>query len=69
MEGATDALKAPHGKRSQQTPERRKIRELERELRRKNDALAEAGALLLLKKRLEEMSGDADGDSTTRNGT
>ncbi|MCP3913929.1 MAG: IS3 family transposase [bacterium] len=52
MEAATGALKAPHGKRNQQTPERRKIRELERELRRKNDALAEAGALLLLKKRL-----------------
>lgn len=69
MEAATGALKAPHGKRSEQTPERRKIRELERELRRKNDALAEAGALLLLKKRFEEMSGDADGDSTTRKGT
>ncbi len=69
MEAATGALKAPHGKRSEQTPERRKIRELERELRRKNDALAEAGALLLLKKRFEEMWGDADGESTTRKGT
>jgi transposase-like protein len=69
MEGATGALKAPHGKRSEQTSEHRKIRELERELRRKNDALAEAGALLLLKKRFEEMSGDADGDSSTRRGT
>ena len=69
MEGATGALKAPHGKRSEQTPERRKIRELERELRRKNDALAEAGALLLLKKRFEEMLGDADDASTTRKGT
>ena len=69
MEGATGALKAPHGKRSQQTPERRRIRELERELRRKNDALAEAGALLLLKKRFEEMLGDADDESSTRKGT
>ena len=69
MEGAEGALKAPHGKRSEQTPERRRIRELERELRRKNDALAEAGALLLLKKRFEEMLGDADDASTTRRGT
>jgi transposase-like protein len=69
MEAATGALKAPHGKRSEQTLERRKIRELERELRRKNDALAEAGALLLLKKRFEEMLGDADGESSTTKGT
>ena len=69
MEGATGALKAPHAKRSQQTPEARRIRELESELRRKNDALAEAGALLLLKKRFEEMLGDADGESGTRRGT
>jgi transposase-like protein len=69
MKGAADALKAPHAKRSEQTPERRKIRQLESEMRRKNDALAEAGALLLLKKRFEEMSGDADGDSSTRRGT
>ena len=69
MEAAAGALKAPHGKRSEQTPERRKIRDLERELRRKNDALAEAGALLLLKKRFEEMLGDRDGSSTTRKGT
>ena len=69
MEGAEGALKAPHGKRSEQTPERRKILDLERELRRKNDALAEAGALLLLKKRFQEMLGDKDGSSTTRRGT
>ncbi len=69
MEAAEGALKAPHGKRSEQTPERRKIRDLERELRRKNDALAEAGALLLLKKRFEEMLGDEDRSSITRRGT
>jgi len=68
MEGAEGALKAPHGKRSEQTPERRRIRELEREVRRKNDALAEASALLLLKKRFEEMLGDEDGSSITRRG-
>lgn len=69
MEGAAGALKAPHGKRSEKTPESRRIKQLESELRRKNDALAEAGALLLLKKRFEEMLGDADGESATRRGT
>jgi len=69
MAAAEGALKAPHGKRSEQTPERRKIRELERELRRKNDALAEASALLILKKKFESLLGDEDDASGTRKGT
>ena len=69
MAGATDALKAPHGKRSENTPELRKIRALERELRRKNDALAEASALLILKKKFQELMGDEDDATGTRKGT
>jgi transposase-like protein len=69
MEAAEGALKAPHGKRSEHTPERRRIRELERELRRKNDALAEASALLILKKKFESLLGDEDDASGTRSGT
>lgn len=68
-EGATGALKAPHGKRSENTPERRKIRALERELRRKNDALAEASALLILKKKFQELMGVEDDATGTRKGT
>ena len=68
-EAATGALKAPHGKRSENTPEARKIRALERELRRKNDALAEASALLILKKKFEELMGDEDDATGTRKGT
>ena len=68
-EAATGALKAPHGKRSENTPEARKIRALERELRRKNDALAEASALLILKKKFQELMGDADDATDTRKGT
>ena len=69
MEGATGALKAPHGKRSERTPEFRKIKELERELHRKDKALAEVAALLALKKKAQEIWGDEDDDTGTRKGT
>jgi transposase len=38
----------------------KRIRDLERELARKEKALAEAAALLILKKKVEQMSEDAD---------
>jgi transposase len=69
MEGATGALKAPHGKRSENTPEQRKIRELERDLNRKDKALAEVSALLILKKKYEAFLEGKDGDTPTRKGT
>jgi len=53
---ATQALAEPAEKRAspQQTKEdRRRIKELERELRRKDKALAEAAALLVLSKKIE----------------
>ena len=53
MEAATGALKAPHAKKSERTPEARKIKELERELHRKEKALAEVAALLALKKKVQ----------------
>ena len=69
MEAATGALKAPHGKRSERTPEFRKIKELERELLRKDRALAEVTALLALKKKIQELWGDEDDDTPTRKET
>jgi transposase-like protein len=39
---------------------KRRIRELEKELRRKDKALAEAAALLVLKKKAQEIWGDED---------
>ena len=45
------------------TSDKRRIRELERELRRKDRALAEAAALLLLQKKMRELLGDEDGDT------
>jgi transposase len=69
LAAATGALKGLHGQRAQATPESRKIQELERELRRKDKALAEVTALLALKKKLEEIWGDEDDDTATRSGT
>jgi len=40
----------------------RRLRALERELARKEKALAEAAALLVLKKKLQVLEGDEDGD-------
>jgi hypothetical protein len=42
------------------SPERRRIQDLERELQRKEKALVEAAALLLLKKKAQKIWGDGD---------
>ena len=68
-EAATGALKAPHAKRSERTPEFRRIKDLERELLRKDRALAEVTALLALKKKIQELWGDEDDNTGTRKGT
>jgi transposase len=48
------------------TAEGRRVRELERELRRKDKALAEAAALLVLKKKAQAIWGDEDDDTAPR---
>ena len=48
--------------------ERKRILELERELRRKDKALAEAAALLILEKKVRAIWGDGDDDMDTRSG-
>lgn len=54
-QAATGALERPADtvSRTASAPERRRVRELERELHRKEKALAEAAALLVLSKKLE----------------
>jgi transposase len=59
----------PKSGRGQDSPEAKRIRELERELRRKEKALAEVAALLALKKRAAEIWGDEDDDTPTRSAT
>ena len=66
---AEGALKSTHAKASERTPEARRIKELERDLHRKNKALAEVTALLALKKRVQEIWGDEDDNTPTRSGT
>lgn len=46
------------------TPEEKRIEELERELRRKDKALAETAALLVLRKKLNALWGEAEGEDT-----
>lgn len=57
------ALAALSGTR-QRTAEQKRVRKLESELRRKDKALAEAAALLVLSKKLNALWGDEDGDTT-----
>jgi len=65
---AIDALKNLKKKRSERTPEARRNKALERELRYKEKALAEVTALLVLKKKVQEIWGDGDDDTPLRNG-
>jgi transposase-like protein len=58
------ALGQPEGRASAAN---RQIRTLERELARKDKALAEAAALLILKKKIEERLGEEDDDTDEEN--
>lgn len=51
------------------SPEARRVRELERELARKDKALAEAAAILVLKKKAAAIWGDGDDDTPKKNGS
>jgi transposase len=60
------------GKRPARSPEHtaaaRRVKDLEKELRRKDKALAETAALLVLKKKVQAIWGDGDDDTATKNG-
>lgn len=55
--------------RAKRSPEARRVRELERELARKDKALAEAAAILVLKKKAAAIWGDGDDDTPRKNGS
>lgn len=65
---AEAALAEPTRGRATPSVEAKRIQELERELRRKDQALAETAALLVLKKKLEAIWGDADDTTPPRSG-
>ena len=60
VSGLTSASTQP----SKKGPESKRVRQLEKELRRKEKALAEAAALLVLKKKAQELWEDEDDDTT-----
>lgn len=69
-QAATSGLSESAAARSgRQSSEAKKIAGLERELRRKEKALAEMAALITLKKRAQEIWGAEDDDTDTRSAT
>lgn len=60
---------APKRTSGKASPEAKRIKNLERELHRKEKALAELAALLALQKKLETIWGDGDDVTDTRSGT
>ena len=71
VEAATTALSSSTRRRKGKkgSSEAKRIRELEKDLHRKEKALAEVTALLALKKKLHALLGDEDDDTSTRSGT
>ncbi len=64
VSAGTDALKDAKRKKSEQTPEARENRKLKSELRRKEKALAEAAALLVLQKKLQAYFSEGEESGT-----
>ena len=70
QEAAASALSAPKRRgRARQSPEAKRVVELERELRRKDAALAEMAALITLQKEARAIWGDEVDGTGTRSGT
>ncbi len=69
MAAATSALAGSQRKGRRPSKETKKIRQLEKELNRKEKALAEAAALLILKKKVQSIWGDEEGSTSGRKGS
>jgi hypothetical protein len=57
------------GKPAAKNPDAKKVRELERDLDRKNKALAEVTALLALQKKVQAIWGDGDENTPPKSET
>ena len=68
LDAGQAALEGGGPKASARGTEGKRIKELERELRRKDKALAEAAALLVLQKKVREIWGDVEDDTDEGNG-
>jgi transposase-like protein len=62
MEGVQLAGKQQHQKQREAKEDKKRIKALERELKRKDKALAEAAALLVLRKKLNALWGENEED-------
>lgn len=62
-----EALGTKSSRRAKASPEKRRVQELEKELLRKDKALAETAALLVLKKKVQAIWGAEDDDPEPRN--
>ena len=67
LEGGRSALEGGATRPSGRGGETKRIKELEREIRRKDRALAEAAALLVLQKKVRALWGDEDDDTDEKN--
>ena len=65
---ALSGLSGRQQKTKRQTSEVKRIRELEKELRRKDKALAETAALLVLQKKVQAIWGGEDDDTGSKSG-
>lgn len=63
LDGQSASVSRTQSERVQSKADKKRIRQLERELNRKEKALAEAAALLVLRKKLNALWGDEDGDN------
>ena len=68
-QAAVDALEPATRSKAKNTLDARRVRELEKELRRKEKALAEAAALLVLRKKLNALWAAEDDDTKDGNET
>lgn len=65
-EAASAAFTDSSPRKGRRSPEQKRIRQLEKQLRRKDKALAETAALLVLKKKLDVVFGDEDDEADPR---
>ena len=68
VDASKAALEGVAPRASIRASDAKRIKELERELRRKDKALAETAALLVLQKKVREIWGDGDDDTNEGNG-
>ena len=68
LDGQATAVQRSQNEGAQTRADRKRIRELERELQRKEKALAEAAAIIILKKKVQSIWGGEDEPTDKKSG-